>query len=145
MRYSRWLCLLVLSACMSYKVELIGTIQSSERAITITQGGHGLLGRVKSRLRADGWKIVVDGGPEVTKGQTGEQTYLERGVTFRSRYRLDYYVDDGELAVNGDMVYQYSFSVVDNEAGEEVLTMHGRGLGETIADRLINSMRSITR
>jgi len=130
---------------MSYNVDPIGTIQSSERSITVAQGGSGLLGRVKSRLRADGWKLAVDRGPEVTQGQIGEQTYLERGSTFKTRYRLDHSVDSGELAVNGDMVYRYNFSVVDNLLGEEVLTMHGRGLGETIAERLIVAMRNITR
>lgn len=145
MRFIRLLALTALASCMSYNVDPIGTIQSSDRSITVAQGGSGLLGRVKSRLRANGWKLAVDRGPEVTQGQIGEQTYLERGSTFKTRYRLDHSVDSGELAVNGDTIYRYNFSLVDNAIGEEVLTMHGRGFGETIAERLIAAMHSITR
>ena len=148
MNYLRQSALLVaafFTSCMSYNVDQVGTIVAAEKTITIVQGGAGLVGSVKARLRRDGWKVVSDMGPEVTTGKLGEQTHLERGMTFRSRYRLDCVVDAGEPAINGDIIYVYNISMVDNKQGDEVLTMHGRGFGGAIADRLVDAMREITR
>ena len=129
---------------MSYNVQHWGGFDPSERSITVSQGGSGLGGAIKARLRNAGWTLVVDRGPVVTRGSLGENTDIATSGTYRSRYRLNVAVLAAEPAITGDTVYRYDVSIVDNREGAEVLTMNGRGLGHEIVRRLMTAINENT-
>lgn len=121
-------------SCHSYNVIPFGTFDQAEKTMTVGQGGDGLLGYLKVRLRQDGWKMAIDRGPNMTEidGKTSESY-----VTFKTRYRLSMTYKQKDITIGGDGIYKYDISIVDNRTGEEVLTMSGKGVDHEIADRLL--------
>jgi hypothetical protein len=110
-------------------------VDRSDKTITVPPGG-GLTGAVKEALAADGWKITVYRGPEVTQGTMGEKTYLERGRTFTTRYTLFLKWNQFDTCVpRFDPAYAYDISLVDNANGSEILTITGRDCERRIVDK----------
>jgi hypothetical protein len=110
-------------------------VDPSDKTITVPRGG-GLTAAIKETLAADGWKITVYGGPEVTRGTMGEKTYLERGKTFTTRYTLFLRWDQFDTCLpRFDPAYSYDLSLVDNVDGSEILTMGGRACEDGIVDK----------
>jgi hypothetical protein len=110
--------------------------------MTIDRGGSGLLSSIKTSLIQDGWKLAVDRGPSVT--ETVSKTKAEHFDTFKTRYRMSVsfrLIDEGHMA---DIV-DYDLSIVDNNTGQEVLTMSGRGEDYKVAELLMKAIASHSR
>lgn len=133
-----------LIGCMSYNVQRYGVFDPSSRTMTVPLGGGSLSGKIKARLYAEGWKLAVDRGPKVTEGKLGEETVLHEYGTFNTRYRMVLVARWEDYAIGGGEVYRYDISIVDNEAGVEVLTMNGRGIDSQIVENLIKAIRENT-
>ena len=133
------LCLLpLLAACASYNVQVYGSFDRAQKTMTVTQGGSGLSGYLKTRLRDAGWQLAVDAGPEVTRGTVADgQIDTVRGGTFRTRYRMQLWAECTSVLLSGRRMYVYDISIVDNESGAELLTMAGEAIDYKIADRLL--------
>jgi hypothetical protein len=126
---------LLVSGCMSARVRTFGAVDSSDKTITVPRG-NGLTGAIKETLAADGWKVTVYRGPEVTRGTMGEKTHLERGGTYTTRYTLFLRWDQFDTCVpRFDPAYNYDLSLVDNADGSEILTMGGRACEGGIVDK----------
>jgi len=137
---------LLLVGCLSYNVEPYGKFDLSKKTMTVSRGGDGLLGTIKRALRKDGWKLSVDRGPRTSEATvTTDGSKVEEFDTFHTKYRIS--VDDRwvDLSLSGDGIYRYDISIVDNDTGEEILTMHGRGSESTIAERLIQAIKDNAR
>lgn len=114
------------SACQTNNVSRQGTFDAGERTMMVPPGSSLLLGPIKEGLTKAGWKLVVDRGPDVLVGSVGENTNLESGNTFLTRYRLLIRQTQVGLCIpRGKPEVRYDLSVVDNRTGEEVLTESG--------------------
>jgi hypothetical protein len=113
----------------------------TERTITVPPGG-GLTGEIKQALNRDGWRVVVRQGPEVTKGQLGENTRLERFKTVETRYVMFLRWSQFDVCVPRFVpAYNYDISVMDARTGSEVLTLSGRGCETKIVDKLMETLQ----
>lgn len=94
--------------------------------MTVPPGSSLLLGPIKEGLTKEGWKLVVDHGPDVVIGSVGEKTNLASGNTFLTRYRLLIHQTQVALCFpRGKPEVRYDLSVIDNRTGAEVLTESG--------------------
>ncbi len=131
-----------LSGCMAYNLRTYGAVDSSSKTVTVPPGG-GLTGAVKEALTRDGWKITVYRGPELTRGTIGDDTRLERGGTFSTRYTVFIRWQQVDTCVpRFDPAYTYDISLVDNQGGSEVFTLSGRGCENRIVDAFVEGLRS---
>lgn len=135
-----------LLSCMSYNVQPIGDFDATQRTMTVAQGGGGLTGTLKAKLRAAGWKLAVDRGPRVSETEsTSASSRTEEFDSFNTRYRMAVGAHWVDMSLGGEGIYTYDISIVDNKSGEEVLTMNGRGIESTIAEELLKAIRKQTR
>jgi hypothetical protein len=126
---------LLVSGCLSSQVRTFDTVDRSDRTITVPPGG-GLTGAIKETLVADGWKITVIRGPEVTQGTMGDKTHLEQGRKFTTRYTLFLKWSQFDTCVpRFDAAYTYDISLVDNSNGSEIMTLTGRDCEGRIMDK----------
>ena len=79
--------LLMLSGCGSHHLRTFNAVDLADKTVTVPPGG-GLTGAIKEALARDGWRIQVYRGPEITRGTTGERTYLEHFDSFNTRLSL---------------------------------------------------------
>jgi hypothetical protein len=120
--------LTVTAGCASHNVQVYSQIDRTDKTITVPAGAQGLKGKLKQALTADGWKMVVYGGPSVTEGETGAKTKLEQYDTFNSRYQLTVSSEQFDMCIKGlspDIIYD--ISIIDTKTGAEVLTVNGKG------------------
>lgn len=127
---------LAIAGCHS-DLRVYEKVDQSDRSITVPAGGGGLLGEIKSALREDGWRLAVDRGPTVARGDSSGVQITD---TFNTRYRL--YVDwrRRDLCFSFDAEVDFDISVIDNRTGVEVLTLSGRDCEGTIAQNLVNAL-----
>ena len=133
------------TGCMSYNVQTFGTFDSDQRTITVPAGGKSLNGKIKSMLRSEGWRLLVDQGPRVTEGQLGEETKLQEYDSFNSRYRLEFSYHWVDISLRFQDIYSYDISLIDNEAGAEVITLSGKGEEDVIVEKLRLAIKQNTR
>src|SRR5271170_7117737 len=74
-----------LNACMSADMRQYGTLDPSQKSITVPPGG-GLIADIKDVFKQNGWALAVDRGPHVIEGQTGKDLHLEEFDTLKTRY-----------------------------------------------------------
>jgi hypothetical protein len=130
-----------LNACMSADMRQYGTLDPSQKSITVPPGG-GLIADIKDVLKRNGWTLVVDRGPHVVEGTTGKNLHLEEFDTLKTRYRLIikynqfdtcmFLLSRGQL----DPAYNYDMSMIDNKTGEEIMVMSGRACQTQIVERI---------
>lgn len=144
--FSAFALLAILVGCATHNVQRYGTIDNSEKTVTVPVGSAGLTGKLKQVLASDGWKLVVYRGPSVTEGNIGEKTRIEQYNTFNSRYRLIASYNQYDLCLNFTPAITYDVSFIDNKSGAEIFTINGKGcesgVVETFTDTLRGSKRS---
>jgi len=129
------LVLSILSGCTPYQLTVITPLDTADRTITIPPGAFGLKGPIKNTLREEGWKIMTDAGPIQTTGKTGQVLDMETKATFRSRYRMIVESNQIDLCVPlFDPLYFFGISIIDNNTGNEIMTMAGRGCEHSIIE-----------
>jgi hypothetical protein len=134
-----FICLVAsLSACQANNVSRQGTLDPHERTMTVPPGSSLLLGPIKEGLTKEGWKLVVDHGPDVLVGSVGEKTDLASSNTYLTRYRLLISQTQTDVCLpGGKPEVKYDLSVIDNQNGEEVLTESGKsclGTGKAVGN-----------
>ncbi|MBK1666564.1 hypothetical protein CKO28_00720 [Rhodovibrio sodomensis] len=129
-----------LAACTSTDAVYYEDAPLTEKSITVPPGNGGIVGIFKSELRNRGWDIRVQRGPNVTRGTIGENTRLEQGATYRTRYTA--YIDQRryDSCVPSGSAYSFQISVVDNQDGSEVFAANGRGCEQNVRPRLQTEM-----
>ena len=133
---------LLLAGCGSHRLNTFEPVDLSERSITVPPGG-GLTGEIKQAMTRDGWRVVVRQGPEVTKGQLGENTRLERFKTVETRYVMFLRWNQFDVCVPRFVpAYNYDISVMDVRSGSEVLTLSGRGCEPKIVEKLMEALQA---
>jgi len=116
---------LLVSACMSADLRQYGKIDNTQKSITVPPGG-GLIAELKDILTKQGWTLVVDRGPDVIEGQSGESVKLKSYNTFNSRYRLLLSANRFDTCIGRmDGAYRYNMSMIDNKSGQEIMVMGG--------------------
>ena len=134
------LLLLSLAGCVSGKLYQFHGIDQTEKTMTVPVGSSYLLGPLKGEMQKAGWKLVIDGGPVVTRGRLGPDTDLQTGVTYRTKYRLalnQVWLD--KCTTGGDWL-NFDLTVVDNDSGEEAMTMSGRDCTPWIMKTFMNAL-----
>ena len=127
----------VLAACNASKLQSYGTIDQSDRSITVPPGGGGLAGVLKDRLRQAGWRLSVSAAPLRMTGTLALVAGMSNGREMRTRYQLLVASDNvGVCIFDGHMVV-YDLSVIDNTTGAEVITESGRECDESAADKVM--------
>ncbi len=120
---------LACQGCGFVNVNTFGEKKLKEKSITVQPGSAaGTLGGIKSVLYRCGWKIkVLDEGTTETR-QMGDRTVSIR--TYSTTYRLltsSYYLPQTGFA--------FDLSLIENETGEEVLTLGGVKSPAAFVDR----------
>lgn len=130
-----------LTGCATTNVQLYGTVDSSNKTVTVPSGSEGLKGKLKQALANDGWKLIVYHGPSVTEGEIGEKTKIEQYDTFNSRYRLLVSSYQFDLCLNLTPAIKYDISFIDNKSGVEVFTLSGRSCEPNVVKKFMNALR----
>ncbi|MGJ0533828.1 hypothetical protein [Methylocystis sp.] len=114
-----------LASCQS--TSKFGSIDQSDRSITMPPGSAMLLGPLKQKFSEAGWRMSVDRGPDMIQGSIGEKTALASGATFLTRYRLLIKQRQYDICIVpiGGPAVDYDLSVIDNRTGEEIITQNG--------------------
>lgn len=120
-------CMAILaSGCTTQNVNTFGTIDRSDKTITVPAGSAGLTGGLKGALQANGWKMTVYRGASVTQGSVGERTNLRQYDTFNTRYTLSVRYNQFDTCIKDLKGYSsYDISLIDNTSGSEVFTIDG--------------------
>lgn len=121
---------LLLGGCTQFQVntQKYSSLDMRDKSITVPTGSEGLRGKVKQILSDDGWKLMVDKGPNVLEGRLSESVKLESYGTFNTRYRIsiESYRADGCIGIGWTSpLLNFDISIVDNKTGSEVITMSG--------------------
>ncbi|EKT4541548.1 hypothetical protein QEM15_003757 [Pseudomonas putida] len=117
---------ILLSGCTTQNVNSFGSIDQSQKTITVPAGAAGLTGGLKSALQANGWKMTVYRGASVTEGELGESTKLRQYDTFNTRYTLRVRYNQFDTCLKDFKGYSsYDISMIDNTSGTEVFTIDG--------------------
>jgi hypothetical protein len=133
-----------LTGCMSHSLQTYGTIDESNKTVTVPAGSEGLKGKLKQVLANDGWRLVVDRGPDVTQGSVGAETRVEQFSTFKSRYRLMVASNHYDYCVSFTPAIAYDVSFVDNETGAEVFTLSGNGCERDVVEKFVSALQGAT-
>lgn len=129
------LSLLLLSACVSADMRQYGKVDLTQKTITVPPGG-GLVAELKDILNKQGWKFVVDRGPDVIEGRNSESVKLMSYNTFNTRYRLMLSATRFDTCLGHmDGAYNYNMSVIDNKTGQELMVMGGRACESQIKSK----------
>jgi len=133
------LAMLVLCGCESIQVDRCGTIDQTEKTMSVPPGNLGLTGDVKRALKSNGWRLyVIAKGKEVTtKGEETDETVWAA----KSRYRmlLDWVQVDVDLLLNP--IYRFNLSLSDNRTGEEMISISGKRVsGERAAEEFLKEL-----
>ena len=97
-------------------------------------------GKIKKALAADGWRLVVDQGPDVSVGRGGTTRTFN---TFNTRYRLAMSAEQYDWQFPDlDPMYVHEISVIDNRSGTEVLMLSGSHAGKTITKKFMQALRN---
>lgn len=137
MKFKGLVAALALAGCVSTKVQSYGTVDQTEKTITVPTGGFGLTGKIKSKLTSDGWILAVYQGPTLTTGSAGQNTSLSTSDTFNTRYRLLIDWEQFDLCINLQAAVAYDISLIDNKTGSEVVTMSGAGCADDVASQFV--------
>ncbi len=132
---------ILLAACSNYKMSIITPLDRSDKTITIQAGAAGLKGKIKDTLRQEGWKIRTDAGPTKTTGAVGGDVDLQTSTTFRTRYRMAIDSRRIDTCIPSGPLYVFEMAVIDNDTGDEILTMDGRECEDRIVEDFLGWLR----
>ena len=133
--------LVALSGCATHDTQIYSRIDTSDKTITVPAGGEGLKGELKKALAADGWKMVVYGGPAITQGTIGDKTDLQQYDSFNSRYQLIVSYNQFDVCFKGlSPDINYDISMIDTHSGAEVLTISGKGCEPDAVNQFMDAL-----
>jgi len=128
------------SACSTKDVQKLERIDLTQKTMTVPVSSAGLVGKLKTMLREEGWSLIVYQGPTVTEGTIGSETHTEQQGKFATRYRL---VTTWSHTDGFGWYYDFSVVIIDNNTGAEALTISGNhGLGANIVKSLRDALLS---
>lgn len=132
-----------LAGCATHNAQLYGSVDTSNKTVTVPPGSEGLKGELKQVMVNDDWKLVVYRGPSVSEGNVGETTKIEHYDTFNSRYRLiasSHQIDMCFKNFTPSPWIEYDVSFIDNKSGAEVFTISGRGCEVDAVEEFVNAL-----
>lgn len=130
----------MLSGCASYDVQRYGSVETTNKTITVQPGGGGLNGALKQALSNDGWRLVIDRGPSVTEGSLGQNTKLSAYDTFNTKYRLAVSSNQYDICFNLSPRVHYDVSFINNETGSEIVTISGSGCESKVVSKFMDAI-----
>lgn len=133
---------LFLSGCATSNFQRYGSIDRSQKTITVAPGSFGLNGRLKQVLAKHGWKLVVYRGPAVTEGKIGKNTKIKQYDSFNSRYTLVVNSRRYDLCLNFTPMILYDVSLIDNRSGSEVFTMDGDDCESSVVQKFKEALKN---
>ena len=140
------MCVLVLlGGCASHNIQLYGSVDQSNKTVTVPAGSKGLKGDLKKALSQKGWQLAVYRGPSVTEGEFGKNTKIEQYDTFNTKYRLIVSSRQYDLCLNFTPAITYDISFIDNQSGAEIFTIDGRGCEPDVVKKFENALNGIDK
>jgi hypothetical protein len=140
---------LQLVGCTQFQIntQKYSSLDSREKSITVPAGSEGLRGKVKQVLSDDGWKLMVDKGPNVLEGKLSESVKLESYGTFNTRYRILIKSNQIDMCIGIPLspLLKFDISLVDNKTGSEVITMSGLHCEPEIIDKFRIAIHSLNK
>lgn len=131
--------LLQLVGCTQFQIntQKYSSFDVRDKSITVPAGSEGLRGKVKQVLSDDGWKLMVDKGPNILEGRMSESVKLESYGTFNTRYRMSIKSNQIDLCMGFTISpgLRFDISIVDNKTGSEVMTMSGLDCEPEVVDK----------
>lgn len=140
------MCIVVfLGGCASHNIQLYGSVDQSNKTVTVPPGSKGLKGELKKALSQNGWKLAVYRGPSVTEGELGKNTKIEQYDTFNTKYRLIVSSRQYDICLNFTPAITYDISFIDNHSGAEIFTIDGRGCEPDVVEKFVNALNGIEK
>ncbi|WP_353220645.1 hypothetical protein [Salinisphaera sp. S4-8] len=130
----------MLAGCAAYDVQRYGSVDQTNKTVTVQPGGRGLNGALKQALSNEGWRLVVDRGPSITEGKFGESTRLSNYDTFNTKYRLAVSANQYDICFNLSPRINYDVSFINNQTGAEVITVSGSGCESAVVDKFMGAL-----
>lgn len=131
--------LLQLVGCTQFHIntQKYSSFDVRDKSITVPAGSEGLRGKVKQILSDNGWKLMVDKGPNVLEGKLSESVKLESYGTFNTRYRILIKSNqiDSCIGIPLSPLLKFDISIIDNKTGSEVMTMSGLDCEPEVVDK----------
>lgn len=128
----------------SVSVRKYGTIDRTQKSITIPAGGDKFVLALKDYFYQNGWKVENFQGAEVTEKRSGRDLKYD---TFNTRYVLygEYTLDTDDMA--GPLLHNATISIVDVKSRSEVLIfesgekMRVKGFVSDMAEHIDQAMQ----
>lgn len=130
----------MITSCATYDVVQYGKVDTSEKTISMPAGGDGLVGLIKKYLVQNKWDISVYSGPKISEQVSETESIQYSGFTTKYTCFIDYRVVDFYL--DGDYMYRYDITLIENRVGKEIFTISGLGKGKEIIKRFNNLMEN---
>ncbi len=142
--------ILVLSgwATASYQALKLGSIDASNKSISVPGAGNGLF-EIKSALINDRWIVKIGDSSLNETGAIKTELNTTTKVQYETAYRM--YMTSTLSNNNNHGITTFNISIVDNKSNEEVLNMVGnreayvRYKPEDIAESLISNLAELQR
>jgi hypothetical protein len=126
-------------------IQSYGTIDQSQKSVTVPPGSNGLKGKLKQFLVAEGWRLSIDKGPSVVEGDLGSKTKLESYDTFNTRYRLHVVSRQYDTCIpRGGPAITFDISFIDNKAGSEVFTLSGESCEDMVVEKFKEAITGVS-
>jgi hypothetical protein len=130
-----------LTGCATQNIQIYGSVDVSNKSVTVQPGSEGIKGKLKQALANDGWSLVVYRGASVMEGEVGEKTKVQQYDTFNSRYRLVASSHQFDVCLNFEPAIKYDISFIDNKTGAEVFTIDGKGCESDVVEGFMNALK----
>lgn len=130
------------------KINKLYDIDATEKSITVPPGSSLLIGPFKKVLAANGWKMSVYRGPEVTDITKEKNIKMSKYDTFNTRYQLlinqisygwNCWTVGDELSMT---LVGFDIVIIDTKTGEESLTMSGKSCANEVVDAFENYIKN---
>ena len=136
--------LLLICGCSSvHNFNKYGEIDEDNKTVQVPFGSQGITGDIKKILKNNSWRLKVYRGPKITKGTIGNQTELQEYDSFNTRYRLLVATNPYDRCLDFTLLVRYDISFIDNNTGEEILTMDGAACQPEVVDAFNKSLNSL--
>jgi hypothetical protein len=131
---------IALSGCSHIDVQHYGTMDLSDKTMTVPPGSKWLIGELKKSLVSSGWELSIYDGAATTSGTAGAMVELKHTKAFNARYRLTVAATWYNQCMDYTNAVNFDLSVIDNNKGKEVFTMSGNGCESDIVEAFNNAL-----
>lgn len=132
------LALFCMTGCMNHQLTSYGAIDKNAHTVSVAPGFDGLNGKLKDLLKNEGWQIVAESGAKEINA-TGAKKATHPDAPATTRYRLRVTTKQYDFCSHrADPAYRYEIAMLDNQAGDDVMTMAGSGCEYLIVERFRN-------